>query len=81
MEYLIAVFKSRNQTIKVSERLKKMGVYCEVINTPRQASLGCGLSVKFYPSALPAVRRLINNDCFYSFGGVFKVCGRSVTPL
>ena len=81
MEYLIAVFKSRTQTIKVAERLKRMGVCCEVINTPRQASLGCGLSVKFNRGALGVVRMLINTECFYSFGGVFKVNGKTVSPL
>ncbi len=80
MEYLIAVFKSRNQTLKFAERLKRMNVRCDVINTPRQASLGCGLSVKFDPCAMPIVRRLINTEYFYSFGGLFKVCRGSVSP-
>ena len=82
MEYDLAVFKSRTQTLRFYERCKVLRIPAEVVNTPRQASLGCGLSVKFPHAALPAVRRLLGMDNYYSFGGLFSLGPRgSVRPL
>lgn len=80
MEYFIAVFKSRTQTMKFYDRLKKIGLEASVINTPRQASLGCGLSVKFLYRDLNLVKRLLTTENHHSFGGIFRVdgCGRTL---
>lgn len=80
MEYCLAVFKSRTQTMKFYERLSNLGVPCSVVNTPRQASLGCGLSVKFPVQYLSHVRRLLGSENYYSYGGIFRVNGSSVRP-
>ena len=46
MNYLIFAFRSRAQSMKYYNELKKTGVNCALINTPREISVGCGLSVK-----------------------------------
>ncbi len=81
MEYYLAVFKSRTQTLRFYERLRGLGVPCDVVNTPRQASLGCGLSVKFPVSYLSHVRRMISSENYYSYGGLFRVNGNTVRPV
>jgi len=73
--YYIAVFKSRTQTMKFYDKLKKSRLEVSVINTPRQASLGCGLSVKFLYKDLNVVKRLLVLENYYSFGGIFCVSG------
>ena len=73
MEYLIAVFRSRTQVMKFYEKLLDCGRFADVVNTPRQASLGCGLSVKFGCDDFYFVQRILKSDCFHSFAGLFKV--------
>ncbi len=73
MEYLIAVFKSRTQVMKFYGNLQNYRIHSNVINTPREASLGCGLSVKFNMQDYNNVLKVLRMDNYYSFGGFFKV--------
>ncbi len=43
--YLFA-FRSRTQAMKMYDLLRTNGIMCEIINTPREISASCGLSVK-----------------------------------
>lgn len=43
----IASFRSRQQVFKFEGALRRSGVRVEVITTPRDVSVGCGLSVRF----------------------------------
>lgn len=81
MEYLIAVFKSRTQVMKFYEKLMSCRIQANIINTPREASLGCGLSVKISPHDFSRVLNVLRMDNYYSFGGFFKVLesGRHLT--
>ena len=72
-EYYIAVFKSRNQTMKYYNTLKAERVRCEIVNTPRQVSLGCGLSVRFEAGALSRALSVLRRLNLYSYGGMFAV--------
>lgn len=68
MEYVIAIYRSRNVTIQVYNYLLKSGVTCALISTPRSANVGCGLSVKFGKDALPRVRyALQQGETFVGF--------------
>lgn len=42
---IIIAFKARSDSLKFSEVLRKGGVTSTIINTPRELSVGCGLSV------------------------------------
>ena len=46
MTEVLAVFRSRSQAIDCNARLKAAGIPANLINTPREANIGCGLSVK-----------------------------------
>ena len=46
MGYIAIAFRSRAQTVKFSGYLSRGGVPNEIINTPKEAGVGCGLSVK-----------------------------------
>lgn len=46
MEYILAVYRSRNMAIKAYNYLCGKGVTCAIVSTPRAANVGCGLSVK-----------------------------------
>ena len=43
----IASFRSRQQVMKFEAALRRAGVRVEVITTPRDVSVGCGLSIRF----------------------------------
>ena len=43
----IASFRSRTQVLRLEDALKRAGLNAGVISTPREVSLGCGLSVRF----------------------------------
>lgn len=47
--YGIAAFRSRQQVLRFENILRRAGVPAHVISTPRDVSIGCGLSVKFSP--------------------------------
>ncbi len=73
MEYLVVSFKSRQETIKVSKIFNSINISCSVINTPKEAGLGCGLSVKTSFSYLYAVKSALSRLNVKSFIGLFKV--------
>ena len=73
MEYLIIAFRSRAHTVKFYDILKRMGVYSEIVNTPKAAGVGCGLSVKTSKNAFPTVKNAVNLARLNSFAGFFLV--------
>ena len=85
MEYILISFKSRSETLKFAELLKKSGVYATVVTTPKEAGIGCGLSVKTENVNLGFIKRAIYYSGSKSFAAVFlvKVQGlkRQIKPL
>ena len=43
----VAAFRSRQQVMQFERALRRAGVPCSVITTPRSIAVGCGLSVRF----------------------------------
>ena len=43
----IAAFRSRQQVMRFDSAMRRAGIHSQVISTPRDVSLGCGLSVRF----------------------------------
>ncbi len=43
----IAAFRSRQQVMRFESALRRAGIRSQVISTPRDVSIGCGLSVQF----------------------------------
>lgn len=43
----IASFRSRQQVLKFEGVLRRSGIKVSVITTPRDVSVGCGLSIRF----------------------------------
>ena len=52
---VLAVFRSRSQTLDFLSRLRSAGVPSQAVNTPREAGVGCGI----YGSYGEAVNRTI----------------------
>lgn len=73
MEYLLVAFRSRNHTVKFYEDLKRIGLLAEIINTPKEAGVGCGLSVKISPSNFSVIKNAVRVTGYKSFAGFFSV--------
>lgn len=71
MEYVIAVYRSRNISIKAYNFLSNNGVTCALVSTPRSANVGCGLSVKFNKADYSTVKGVLSNA--ETFVGFFLV--------
>ena len=56
----IASFRSRQQVFKFEDALRRSGVRVSVITTPRDVSVGCGLSIRFELSDANRVMEVYN---------------------
>ena len=82
----IASFRSRQQVLKFEGALRRGGVRVEVITTPRDVSVGCGLSVRFDLNDADRVREVYNQLHPSNLIGFYRVervdGGRTITrPL
>ena len=73
MEFVVVAFRSRAHTVRFSEILRLIGVMNEIVNTPKEAGVGCGLSVKISKSTFPSVKRAVFSASLNSFAGFFLV--------
>lgn len=71
--YIIAAFRSRNSSMKLYDTLKANGIKADVINTPKEAYIGCGLSVRFDDYNLEKIRYFVMRADLPSFAGYFSV--------
>ena len=58
-DYGIAAYRSRSQVLRLEDMLRREGVACSVVSTPREVALGCGLSVRFDLADTDRVRRAV----------------------
>ena len=73
MEYLVVAYRSRAHTVKFADALNRFGVRCEIVNTPKEAGVGCGLSVKTKKENYLAVKNAVFSLALNSFAGIFLV--------
>ena len=57
--YGVAAFRSRQQVLRFEAALKRQGIPAQVVTTPRDIAMGCGLSVRFPMEYLQDVRRAL----------------------
>ena len=85
MEYVVVAFRSRAQTLKAFEIIKSFGFNVEIVNTPKEAGVGCGLSVKIQKGLVYTVKEIVKKLSLSSFAGFFLVKitsnGRVVTTI
>lgn len=80
MKYVIFAFSSRAQAMKFYENARRVAP-CSVINTPREASVGCGLSVKTNGEYYAALYSVLTGGGYDSFLGVFAFDGAKLVRL
>lgn len=70
---MLAVFKSRAQTLDYIAALKGVGVPVLAVNTPKEAGVGCGISAKFDARFLGRARLVLQKKLYSSFAGFLNV--------
>ena len=73
MTYILAIFRSRSQAVDCNIRLKSRGVASELINTPKEANIGCGLSLRIPHAAGKRAETIIKKANYSAFYGFFVV--------
>lgn len=73
MEYALAVFRARTETLNFANLLKSYDIPCSVVNTPRSINVSCGISVKFSLYNLSTAKNIVARRKFDSFGGLYKI--------
>ena len=69
----IGAFRSRQQVMRFESALRRAGVRTQVISTPRDVSVGCGLSVRFDLSDTPKVRDIYRASRPSNLIGFYRV--------
>ncbi len=81
MEFIIVAFRSRAHTIKFFNLLSAHGVGAEIVNTPKEAGVGCGLSVKVRKESFEVIKKIVFSLALSSFAGFFlikEISGRRI---
>ena len=69
MTEILAVFRSRSQAADCNSRLRINGINCALVNTPKEAGVGCGLSVKIPQYAIVRAKSIIRRANYSAFYG------------
>lgn len=73
MNYIVVVFRSRNDTQRFYSIIKQSGQFCSIINTPRTLSKSCGISVRISNSAINISQIILSKNSFLSFNGIYSI--------
>lgn len=73
MKYTVVVFKSRTDTMRFYNIIKRHGSFCSIINTPRILISSCGISVKISGASVNIARQIISANNFSSFFGIYDI--------
>ncbi|MBQ7884732.1 MAG: DUF3343 domain-containing protein [Clostridia bacterium] len=68
---MLAVFRSRTETLNFASILRSYGVFCTIVNTPRKINVSCGISVRFSSLNSPIARQILARRRFDTFAGFF----------
>ncbi len=69
---MLAVFRSRTETLNFASLLKSYGVRCSVVNTPRKINVSCGISVSFSANDVVFAKQILARRRFDTFAGIFN---------
>ena len=71
--YGVAAFRSRQQVLLLEAALRREGIPSRIVSTPREVSMGCGLSVRFRLEDTSAVIRALRYVNTGNLIGLYRV--------
>jgi hypothetical protein len=72
-EFFLIVFRSRTQVLGFKKIINSEGINCEITNTPKEISMGCGLSLKIETNDINKVKKMCDLYKPQSFVGIYNV--------
>ncbi len=72
---ILAVFRSRAQTLDFVSRVKAAGVPTQAVSTPKEAGVGCGVSAKFDARFYARAKQILQARRYTSFAGFLREQG------
>lgn len=73
MTEILAVFRSRSQAMDCMTKMRAFNIPAQLINTPKEANVGCGLSIKFPQSVAVRAKSVIARIGYTSFYGYMRI--------
>ena len=73
MNWIFVIFRSRAQALDGRSLLRKNGVQACAVSTPREANVGCGISVRVGAFDLARTRRIVAGANYGALVGYFRV--------
>ena len=73
MTEILAVFRSRSQAMDCMQKMRALNIPAQLINTPKEANVGCGLSLKFSVSVATRAKNIIAKMNYSSFYGYMRM--------
>ncbi len=70
---VLAVFRSRSQSVDFAQKLMEYGVPCETVPAPKEARIGCGLCVRFDGRVLTRAKAILHLGGYSTFKGFYKM--------
>lgn len=70
---ILAVFRSRSQAMDCMNKMRAFNIPVQLINTPKEAGVGCGLSIKFAQGAERRAKNVIAGLNYTSFYGYMRI--------
>ena len=70
---LLAVFRSRAQSLDYGQRLQKYGIPASVIPTPKEAKIGCGLCVRINANYFIKAQAILKTGGYSTFRGFYRL--------
>ena len=71
--YGVTAFRSRSQVFMFEGALRREGIPVKIVSTPRDVSMGCGLSVRFRLEDTAAVMRVLRQVNTTNLIGLYRV--------
>lgn len=79
---IIIAFRSRTESMRFGDLIAKAGVPSTLINTPRELSVGCGISVSVEEKYLDITRHLLRQYTNkQSFIGIYKLMKNGIRTI
>lgn len=69
----MAVFWSRAQSMDYAQKLREYGIPSETVPAPKEASIGCGVCVRFDDRVFPRAKAVLRMGRYATFKGFYKV--------
>ena len=72
---ILAVFRSRAQSLDFLAAAKAAGIPAQAVSTPKEAGVGCGVSVKFDGGFYQRAKTLVSKRPYSSSAGFLRGAG------